>query len=337
MTNTGKNQAISLPQGVRDILPEEAEKIAKAEAAITAVFRRFKYGRVITPLLEYVDVLSLGIGEQLRNDLLKFIDAQSGRVMAIRPDITPQIARVVATRMKDCPLPLRLYYNENVIRSSNNGGSAKAREVLQIGAELISAEATPEMDAEMVVMAAEAMKKSGIKKFTIDLGDVGFVKKALLRLDISLEEKLVIKEAIAKKDSSTLENTLELLKTKPSPKNKKLFMALPTLYGGADAVKNALSLVKGMSELTESLEYVQSILAIVKKKGYKEYVTVDMGEVRGLDYYTGIIFEGFAANVGEPILSGGRYDTLTAKYGFPAKSTGFAFNMANLVTALDKK
>src|SRR3990172_563761 len=120
---------ISLPQGVRDILPEESKKIGAVETGILAVFERYGFKKVITPLLEYVEILSLGMGENLKDRVLKFIDPSTGRVVAIRPDITPQIARVVATRMRDYELPLKLCYNENVIRYEDLRGG-KSREVL---------------------------------------------------------------------------------------------------------------------------------------------------------------------------------------------------------------
>src|SRR3989338_5704700 len=108
-----RSSVISLPQGVRDILPEESGRITAVESAILSVFGRFGYRKGITPLLEYMDSLALGMGGDLNERVLKFIDPATGRVVAIRPDITPQIARIAATKMKDYPLPLKLCYNEN--------------------------------------------------------------------------------------------------------------------------------------------------------------------------------------------------------------------------------
>jgi len=160
---------ISLPQGVRDILPEETGNIGAVESGILSVFERHGFKRVITPLLEYVDVLLLGVGENLKDRVLKFIDPSTGRVVAIRPDITPQIARVVATRMRDYPLPLKLCYSANVIRYAEPR-RAKMSEVLQVGAECITGESSPKADAEMILMAIEALKKAGLKDFKIDIG-----------------------------------------------------------------------------------------------------------------------------------------------------------------------
>jgi ATP phosphoribosyltransferase regulatory subunit len=325
--------AISLPQGVRDILPEEAEKICKVESAILSVFAEFGFKRVITPLLEYVDVLSLGMGKGLKERVFKFIDPSTGRVVALRPDITPQIARMVATRMRDYPLPQKLCYNENVLRYHDPRGG-KSREILQIGAEYISSELSPGIDAEMIIMAFEALKKAGVKDFKIDIGDVGFVRTALERLRVSESVKKKIKEAIEVKDSSGLEAILAGLGKKVESADKRLLLALPTFYGEAEVIEKAKALSTD-SATKEALENVKAVLDIITRKGYKESVTVDLGEVRGFDYYTGIIFEGFASGIGKPILGGGRYDTLLEKYGYRSSSTGFAFDIEVIVSALE--
>jgi ATP phosphoribosyltransferase regulatory subunit len=325
---------ISLPQGVRDILPEEAERICKVESAILSVFSRFGFKRVITPLLEYVDVLSLGMGKGLKEKVFKFIDPSTGKVVALRPDITPQIARMVATRMRDYPLPQKLCYNENVLRYHDARGG-KSREILQIGAEYISTEPSPEIDAGMIITAIEGLKKAGVRDFKIDIGDVGFVRTVLERLRVSESERKLIKDAVEVKDNSGLEAILAGLKKKVDMRDKKLLLALPTFYGEAEVIEKARALSTD-NATKGALENVKAVLAIITRKGYKESVTVDLGEVRGFDYYTGIIFEGFASGIGKPILGGGRYDTLLEKYGYRASSTGFAYDVENIVTVLKR-
>lgn len=322
---------IALPQGVRDILPEEARKYASVEAGILSVFERHGFQRVITPLLEYVEVLSLGMGENLKDRVLKFIDS-AGKVVAIRPDITPQVARVVATRMRDYPLPLKLCYNENVLRYQEQR-DGKSREVLQIGAEYITEKQEPQADAEMIVMAIEALKSLGVRNFKIDVGDVGFLRKILGSLQVDDGVRKVIKEAIAIKDTSALEAVLA--DARVNGKERELLLNLTTFYGEEEVIKKALSYCED-DDSKQSLYNLQKVLDIVAGKDLGEYVTIDLGEFRGFDYYTGIIFEGFASGIGKPILSGGRYDTLLAKYGHPCAATGFAFDVEYAVAALEK-
>ncbi len=326
---------ISLPQGVRDILPEESLRIGKVESGILSVFERHGFRKIITPLLEYVDVLSLGMGESLKERVLKFIDPSTGRVVAIRPDITPQIARVVAGRMRDYPLPLKLSYNENVLRYQEPR-DGKSREVLQIGAEYISAGAEPGIDAEMIIMSMEALSEAGLTNFKIDVGDVGFLRAILEPLDIDGAERRLLKDAIAIKDTSGLEGILEGLGRKVSVDERELLLSLTAFYGEEEVIKKASALVKGEGAL-KALQNLGKVMDRVIEAGWRDSVTVDLGEVRGFDYYTGIIFEGFASGIGKPILGGGRYDTLLERYGYPCAATGFAFDVENIVAALERR
>ncbi|HBG47028.1 MAG TPA: ATP phosphoribosyltransferase regulatory subunit [Deltaproteobacteria bacterium] len=321
---------ISLPQGVRDILPEEAERIGAVESGILSVFSKYGFRKIITPLLEYVDVLSLGVGGDLRDRVIKFIDPSTGRVIAIRPDITPQIARVVATRMRDHALPLKLCYNENVIRYIEPR-DGKSSEVLQIGAEHISAGASPEADAHMIIMAVEALGAAGLKDFKIDIGDVGFLRNILAsHFDEGLRK--TVQGMLEKKDSSGLTSFLNGMDS-IKPEEKELLINLTTFYGEEEVIEKAASLTKDKAALA-SLEYLSKVIEIIAAKGLKEWITIDLGEVRGFDYYTGIIFEGFASGIGKPILSGGRYDNLLERYGYPCAATGFAFDVEHLAAAI---
>lgn len=323
---------ISLPQGVRDILPEEAARIGAAESEILSVFGKHGFKRIVTPLLEYVDVLSLGMGANLKDRVLKFIDPSTGGVVAIRPDITPQIARVAATRMRDQELPLKLCYNESVLRYQEPR-DGKSREVIQIGAEYISAKASASIDAEMIIMSIEALEGIGLLDFKIDIGDVGYLRAVLDRLPVDEETRGRIKDSIAIKDTSGLEAVLSGLSV--PDKDRELLMNLTTFYGEEEVLEKAASFAKD-KESINALEYLREVVDIVAKEGFKDRVTIDLGEVRGFDYYTGIIFEGFAAGVGKPILTGGRYDTLLARYGLEAAATGFAFDVENIIAALER-
>ncbi len=323
--------AISLPQGVRDILPDEAQKITSLENSILSVFASFGFKKVETPLLEFLDVLDIGLDSYLKDKVLKFIDPNTGRVVAIRPDITPQIARMAATRLKDAPKPLKLCYNQSVIRyHESNGGNAA--EFLQAGAEYISKEASPEIDAEMIVMAIESIKGLGIKDFKIDIGDVGFVKSIFDRLILSDKELKALKNAIAKKDAEGVSRAIDTTTERINDSDRKLLSALTTFYG-EDEILDIAGSFKGAD--AGVLAYLTKIIEIISKKGYHEYVTIDLGEVRGFDYYTGVIIEGFASGIGKPILYGGRYDSLAGRYGMEAASTGFAFDINRLQSAID--
>lgn len=324
---------ISLPPGVKDSLPDEASTIENIEKTILSAMEQCGFQRVITPFLEYLDVLSIGLGADLRDKVFKFIDPATGKIVAIRPDITPQIARVVATRMRDYKLPLRICYNEKIFRYQEPR-SGRPREIQQIGAELITNKNTPDADAEIITIAINSLKGLGLKDFKIDIGEVGFVKGCIDNLKIDDKERGNIKNAIALKDGSALEAILNNLGKKVGDKDKKAIKLIPSLFGGEEILEKALSIAFNKQAKT-AVENLSKILQILNKKGFKKFITFDMAEIRGFDYYTGIIFEGFAQGVGKAIVAGGRYDSLMQKYGYPCAAIGFAFDVENVVAALE--
>ena len=324
---------ISLPPGVKDSLPDEAEKIERIEECILKVLEGCGFKRVITPFLEYLDVLSIGLGDDLRERVFKFIDPTSGRIVAVRPDITPQIARIVATRMRDYKLPLRICYNEKVFRYQEPR-SGRPREIQQVGAELITKGLSPEADAEVIIIAINSLKCLGLKNFKIDIGEAGFVRGMLNATMLDDKEKGRIKDAIALKDGSALEVILDNLGNKITNKYKKVLKTIPSLFGGKEVLEKASSIAEGR-QAKIAVANLSNILKILDTKGFQKFITFDLAEMWGFDYYTGIVFEGFAMGLGKAIMSGGRYDNLMQKYGHPCAAIGFAFDVDNIVAAME--
>lgn len=321
-----------LPKGVNDFLPEQADKIGYIEGKIRRVFDLWGFRRVITPILEFQDVISLGMGEDLKEKTFRFDDRQSGKLLAIPPDITPQVARIVATRMQGYPLPHRLYYSGRVLRHAEFQ-SGRNREIFQAGVELIGLD-SPEADAEMVAMAVEALKGLGLTDFKVDLGQVEFFRGIMAASGLAATQQRRLREAIAKKDASAVRAILE--REPVADGVKEGIAALTRLFGGREALAEA-ERVAGNDRSKRALDNVAQVLDILDIYGVTDYLTIDLGEIRGLDYHTGLTFEGFVGGIGEPVCGGGRYDDLTAKYGFPAPATGFAFNILALLTALDRR
>jgi ATP phosphoribosyltransferase regulatory subunit len=321
-----------LPKGVSDFLPETADKINFIAGRIHGVFDLWGFRRIITPLLEFEEVLALGMGEELRSKTFRFDDRQTGKLLSIPPDITPQVARIVATRMHALPLPHRIYYNGRVLRQAEME-SGRSREIFQSGVELIGLD-SPEADAEMVAMAVEVLKGLGFTGFKIDLGQVAFYRGIMEASGLSQGVQRRLQEAISKKDVSAVKSILD---AEQAPERVKEEIALlPRLYGGREVLEQAKK-IAGNDRSRQALENLSQVLEILDIYGVSEYLTVDLGEIRGLDYHTGITFEGFVPGVGEAVCSGGRYDDLTAKYGYPAPATGFAFNIMALLSSLSKR
>jgi len=327
-----KNTEAPLPKGVADFLPEKAAKIGYIQEKILRVFDLWGFRRLITPLLEFQDVMALALGEDLKEKMFRFDDRQTGRLIVIPPDITPQVARIVATRMRGYPLPHRLYYSGRVLRHAEIQ-SGRSREIFQAGVELIGL-VSPEADAEMVAMAVEVLKSLGFEGFKIAVGQVEFFRGIMDSAGFSQASSELLRDAIGKKDSSALRAILE--NESVPDRSKEEMAALPRLFGGREVLEAAGRLV-GNDRSKRALENISQVLDILDIYGVGDYLTIDLGEIRGLDYYTGVTLEGFVGGVGEPVCSGGRYDNLTSCYGFPAPATGFAFNIMALLNAAEKR
>lgn len=320
---------ISLPRGVSDFLPDTAAKIGYIESRLLKVFELWGFRRIITPNLEYEDVLSIGMGDELKGKAYRFDDRQTGRLLAFPPDITPQVARIVANRLADWPLPHRICYNGRVLRQTEMQ-AGRSREMFQSGVELIGLD-SPEADAEMIVMAIEAMQGLGLDNFKIDLGQVEFCHGVIEASGLSGVALQELRQAVSRKDTSAVAAVLK--NSSVSPESFREISALPRLFGGCDVLHEAKKVVSNPRSLA-ALENLHQVLEILEIHGVHDYLSIDLGETRGLDYHTGVTFEGFVSGLGEPVCSGGRYDNLTARYGFDAPATGFTFNVLNLLQAL---
>lgn len=327
-----RNTDAPLPKGVADFLPEKAAKIGYIQEKILRVFELWGFRRIITPLLEFQDVMALALGDNLRERMFRFDDRQTGKLLVIPPDITPQVARIVATRMREYPLPHRLYYSGRVLRHAEIQ-SGRSRETFQAGVELIGL-VSPEADAEMAAMAVEVLKGLGFDGFRIAVGQVEFFRGIMDSAGFSPSSRELLREAISKKDSSALR---EILEQEPvSDRAKEEMAMLPRLFGGREVLAEAERVV-GNERSKRALENISQVLDILDIYGVGDYLTIDLGEIRGLDYYTGVTLEGFVAGLGEPVCSGGRYDNLTTCYGFPSPATGFAFNIMALLNAAERR
>jgi len=286
---------------------------------------------VIPASLEDLAVLELGLGGDLREKTFRFDDRQTGRLVAFPPDITPQVARIAATRLHDLPLPYRLCYSGRVLRHAEQR-LGKEREVWQSGVELIGLE-SPEADAEMIAMAVEGLLAVGAREFTIDIGQVAFLRGILDGLPLAAGAARQVRAAIATKDHTGLQQLLD--RHPVADRQRDELLALPRLFGGREVLDRAAAAVSNDTS-RRALDNLHQVLEVLGVYGIDEYVTIDLGELRGFDYHTGVIFQGFLTGFGRAVCAGGRYDSLTARYGFPAPATGFAFNLFNLLFALDR-
>jgi len=320
--------AVRLPPGVRDFLPRAAARRRSIAERLLAAFEAWGYARIITPIFECADVLERGLGEDARQAAIRFVEPGTGEVVALRPDITPQVARMAATRMAEIDGPLRYCYEGAVTRMQR--GARLQREILQAGVELIGA-GTPDGDAEVISLAAAALATMGIDHVRLDLGHVAPAQHALAAIEDPVQ-RAEIAALLAKKAHREVARAAAGLAS-PLP---EILAALPTLYGAPRAVLRRARALDWPASVRRALDAVETVLALSRQVVESEFhatITLDFGEIRGFEYYTGIRFDGYADGVGEPVLRGGRYDELVGCYGHPAQATGFAVDIEAIAQA----
>jgi ATP phosphoribosyltransferase regulatory subunit len=325
----GGNSGVPLrtPTGMGDLLPPEANARRALSRVVLQTFELCGYDLITTPLFEHAEVVERGADALDPRDLLRFVEPGSGEVAVLRPDITPQIARVIATRMADHPAPWRLCYEGRVIRR-RRGRARSHQQVSQAGVECVGI-AGIEADAEVVMLAQQACVDAGLRDFRIELSQVTIAQSLLDTLPKALQAPLA--ETLARKDHSALAALCSQAHV-PAETTKNL-LALIDHYGELDVVQRAEKRLRWPAARA-ALRNLQQIIERLATFGVQSRLCVDLSDARGSSYYTGISFRVLAAGPGEPIGAGGRYDTLLSRYGTAQPATGFAFDLENLQWAL---
>jgi ATP phosphoribosyltransferase regulatory subunit len=317
---------IRLPSGVRDLLPRAAARRRALAERVMAVFEAWGYARIVTPVFECADVLERGLGHDARASAIRFVEPGTGEIVALRPDITPQVARLVATRMAEVEGPIRLCYEGAVTRLAGELGQ---RELLQAGIELIDAP-EPEGDAEVLAVAAAALAATQMPETRLD---VGHVAPARYVLDAAPDDdaRARLAAALARKDRAGVRAAARALPAAIAP----LAEALAGLWGPADQTLAAAAALAWPEDVQAALARLGAVLAAFTELADPPVpaVTIDLGDLRGFDYYTGVRFAGYAGGAPEAVLRGGRYDELIGRYGRAARATGFAVDLEAVAEA----
>jgi ATP phosphoribosyltransferase regulatory subunit len=289
----------------------------------------------MTPLFEVAEVLERGLGRDARDAAIRFVEPESGEVVALRPDITPQVARLAATRLGSAPAPIRLCYEGAVTRMSR--GARHQRELLQAGVELIGA-GSPEGDAECVALAAAALEVIAIPSSRLELGHVS-LPRLVLDLLATDPARTALRQALASKDRHGIAALLAELSASGHPASAelaRLATALPTLFGEPAEVlarARALPLPAAVRADLDLLEHVLARVAELSPGEIHQRITLDLGDSRGFEYYTGLRLAGYVPGGPDAILRGGRYDQLLGRYGRHAPAIGFAVDLEEAAEA----
>lgn len=324
-------QKLHTPEGVRDIYNLECRKKMTVQNQLHHILHLYGYQDIQTPTFEYMDVFREEIGTISSRELYKFFDRE-GNILALRPDITPSIARAAATLFEYEEFPIRLCYigNTFINHSSYQG---RLKENTQLGAELIG-EDSIEADAEMIAMLVDGLKQVGLKEFQVNIGHVDYLCALLESSGLQEEIKAEIYTLIANRNYFGVDEILDREGTESSI--KEAFQILPELVGGVEVLRKAATITthpKAKSAIVRLLK----IYVLLQLYGVEEHVTFDLSMSGSYGYYSGIIFRAYTYGTGDAVVRGGRYDHLLEKYGRSTPSIGFAIIVDELMSALSRQ
>lgn len=322
-----------IPDGMKDILFEECKTKVEIEDKFRKLYLEEGFEEVISPTIEFYDVFNGPNQPMEQEKMYKLFDVQ-GRILVLRPDMTTPIARIAATKLKDHPLPLKLCYSANIFRINENL-NGKINEITQSGIEIIGCESL-KADVEAIMIGIKALLAAGLKNFKIELGQAEFFKGITENLELTEDEIEKARKLIENKNFAGLKNFIEDNEGKINQDAQRVLMELPNLFGGIEVINAAKSLTKNEAAL-KALDNIQQVYFTLERLELNEYISIDLGLVQHINYYTGIIFKGYSSDFGSNILSGGRYDGLVEQFGEMLPATGLALNTDNILQALKKQ
>src|SRR3954471_15021287 len=304
-----------VPPGTRDVLPDEMRELRALSSRIHEAWQGAGYGEVWTPTLEFEDVMRRGDDRTGATGFRTFDD--HGHVLTLRSDGTIPIARLVANRYEQAEGPLRLCYFAHAYRAAKVH-TGQPREFLQGGMELIGVPA-PEGDAEVIALALEALERAGLRRHRLGLGDAALYATLLGDLDVPEPERERLVETLAKRDLVGVETRIRELGLSQAAHD--VLVRMPTLRGGPEV----LDKVEGT--VARAIGGLRDLYELLRERGAADRVIFDLGLVRDLGYYTGVVFEVYDPAVGFAIGGGGRYDALLAKFGRGRPACGIALDI----------
>ncbi|MDS0525066.1 ATP phosphoribosyltransferase regulatory subunit [Clostridium sp. SHJSY1] len=320
------------PEGTRDLVLGECAIKKKLQMDIEEILDKWGYKEVVTPTIEFYETFNSGFQNLREEEVYKFFDNR-GKILVLRPDMTIPIARVVATKFKDIPGPIRFRYSSNVYRVHESLGGKK-NEYTDCGVELVGTE-DKFSDLEILVTALDVLKVLQVSDYKLEVGNINFFNSAIKELNLGDEDRIKLAELIDRKSLKELDEYLDYLEVEDN--YKEFFKKVPWLFGGKEVLEKGKKYCFN-DEVKNSIEYLEKLSEVLYELGYGDMVTYDLGMVPRLDYYTGIIFRGYVEGVGVTVLSGGRYDNLISYFGEDRKAVGFSINLDSVMDIMkDKK
>lgn len=324
---TPKNDRWLLPEGIVELLPEQAQQLEQLRRRLLDSFHAWGYELVMPPLIEYLESLQVGTGNDLDLQTFKLIDQLTGRLMGVRADMTPQVARIDAHILKR-DLPTRLCYIGPVLHTRPSGFQ-RSRAPLQVGAELYG-HAGIESDVEILRLMVETLRQAGVEDIHIDLGHVGIYRELVKEAGLSAEQEVTLFEALQRKARPDIDACLAQWSV-AQPLRDQL-ASLVQLNGDRSVLEQARQVLDNAGAgVRAALDNLTRIAALAERHIGDLPLYFDLAELRGYRYQTGVVFAAFVPGHGQEIARGGRYDDIGKAFGRARPATGFSSDLKTLV------
>lgn len=314
-----------LPDGIEELLPAEVAEIESLRRKVLDLFHGWGYETVIPPLIEYLESLLTGTGNDLDLQTFKLTDQLTGRMMGVRADMTPQVARIDAHRLNR-EGPVRLCYLGSVLHTRPEISGA-TRSPIQVGAELYG-HAGIESDLEVIRLMLEMLAVAGQESVVLDLGHVGIYRSLVERAGLTVQDELMLFDALQRKASVEVE---EIVGNIGNEKIRAQLLALKDLNGGIEVLEEAKRLLDPSAH--KAISTLELIAESANRQQWNIELHFDLAELRGYDYHTGVVFAAYVPGKGEAVAQGGRYDNVGAVFGRARPATGFSADIKNLVAS----
>lgn len=322
-----------LPQGIEEALPDQAARLEALRRNLLDVYACWGYQLVMPPFIEYLESLLTGTGHDLDLQTFQLIDQLTGRAMGIRADITPQVARIDAHRLKK-DVPNRLCYIGTVLHTRPDGFGG-SRSPLQVGAELYGHPGI-ESDLEIISLMLETFSQAGISQLVLDLGHVGIFGGLATQAGLNTEQEATLFELLQRKAVPEISDFLKQLDISDSL--RQMLASLAELHGGESCLDQAAGVLANADDsVKQALDYLKQVAAKVKQSHVDVKLHFDLSELRGYHYHTGILFAVFVPGQGQEIARGGRYDDIGRVFGRARPATGFSTDLKSLVNLFDNQ
>ncbi len=319
----------NLPAGLQDLLPRECRMLAVVKERLAKKFDLCGFQQVLSGALEYYDTFSQISNPIAQERMFKLTDSD-GKLLVLRPDVTLAISRIAATKLQS-PRARLCYFADKY--DAENGGGISSREIYQAGVECLGEEGALS-DAQAIAFAVECVRETGIRGFIVDIGHVGYFKGLLEECGLSEEEAERVRRCINAKDGWNAERALR--KAGAGEKTVNAVLALPALFGGAEVLDKAQSLTENACA-RQAVAHLKRVNDILVRMGYEKEISYDLGTVKRLSYYSGVVFSGLVKELGAPVFSGGRYDRLADDFGKHIPAVGFAIGLKRVLIALERQ